>query len=59
MCPAGETDPQDRGRAGWAVLAGVVVFAGSFIVWARAFLPRPSDTPSEGGQVFRFDLALT
>ena len=67
MSPAGGNDPQDRGlparrhgrQGGLGGLgAGVVVFAGVFIVWARAVHPRPSATPASGGQVFCFDLAL-
>ena len=57
MCIYGRRHGRQGGLGG--LLAGVVVFAGVFIVWARAGHPRPSATPASGGQVFRFDLALT
>jgi hypothetical protein len=54
MCPAGGANPPGGGlparrhgrQAGLSgLLAGVVVFSGSFIVWARAALLRHFVTP--------------
>ena len=37
MCPFGGTDPQDRGRTGWASWCSCV--CGMFFIWARVVLP--------------------
>jgi hypothetical protein len=47
----GGTDPQDRGKTGWAVSWGSCV-CGMFFVWGRTVHPRPLATPASGGQVF-------
>ena len=48
MCPAGGTDPQDRGRTGRSSWCSCV--CGMFFVWARAVHLRPLGTSASGGQ---------